>query len=486
MSTQHRLCFRFVVVAALVALVATLAPQPPPAAADPGDEVVHFVVDTSGSMSGTPLAQAKGALNASIDALPASRLAGLREFSGPCGQGGNLLVDIDRDNRDQLRTAIEGLTAGGGTPTPEALQAGADDLPASGERTIVFISDGVSTCGDPCPVATSLAEQLGVSFKVFTVGFRAPDAAEGELACIADATGGQYYSADNEQELADAIGDATGGVTCPDLLVAGVRGSGQTTDDEDGFGEPVSSFVEALLERLEVHGEAPFAGGDITTEAIDYAALDVPAALSTGDLAGYQASHNLGRTALEQKLAAHEQNCDTPVVLAGYSQGADVIASRVGNTPNLWEDGTVDPWPAWDQVAAVVLFGDPLFNPSDPSATGLLGNAFGGGAFGAGVIPGSPGELRAQFVNAGGTVQSWCRNSDPVCDYRTTGGPLGTAAFEAIFRRHSRYHEPYEGGLSPAQQGANFACQQLVGEVCASGELRNLGPGQGQGRGPRN
>jgi hypothetical protein len=248
-------------VASLV-LAITVVPHAPPAVADTGDEVVHFVVDTSGSMLGTPLQQAQGALTSSIEALPADRLAGLREFSGPCGQGGDLLVDIGRDNRDELLSSVSGLTAGGLTPSPEALAAAADDLPATGDRTIVFISDGASTCGDPCPVAASLADELGVNFRVHTVGFRAPDAAENELACIAAVTGGGYFSADNEQELADAIGQATGGSECPDLLIVGVPGSGQPAADEetgeDGFCEPVSSFVTALIDRLEVHDDERF------------------------------------------------------------------------------------------------------------------------------------------------------------------------------------------------------------------------------------
>lgn len=116
------------------------------------------------------------------------------------------------DNRDALNSEIDALVAGGGTPTPSALRAAVNDFaPGAQDRIIVLISDGQSTCGDPCPVAQQLADEADVSFTAYTVGFQATDTAEDELACIAEVTGGQYYPASDEEGLADAINDAVGG-----------------------------------------------------------------------------------------------------------------------------------------------------------------------------------------------------------------------------------------------------------------------------------
>lgn len=158
--------------------------------------------------------QAKQALTSSVGALAPEQVAGLRSYGGSCGNPGILRTPLGADNRDQLRSQIAALVAGGGTPTPDALRGAAGDLAGvSGPRTIILVSDGESTCGDPCPTAESIANQEGIDFKVHTVGFQAPEAAEGELACIAQATGGQYFPVDDAEGLAEAIGSVIGGTT---------------------------------------------------------------------------------------------------------------------------------------------------------------------------------------------------------------------------------------------------------------------------------
>ncbi|HWB71795.1 MAG TPA: VWA domain-containing protein [Egibacteraceae bacterium] len=147
-----------------------------------------------------------------MNALAEGQTAGLRFYAGSCGNGGRLLVPPAVDNRDALRQAIEGLVAGGGTPTPDALRAAARDFPeGSTNKLVILISDGMSTCGDPCPVAAQLAADTGTAFRAHTVGFHAPSSAEWELACVADVTGGRYYSAADADGLAEAISDALAG-----------------------------------------------------------------------------------------------------------------------------------------------------------------------------------------------------------------------------------------------------------------------------------
>lgn len=79
------------------------------------------------------------------------------------------------------------------------------------------------------------------------MGFNAPETAETELTCIADATGGQYFTATNTQELSEAISTAVedepdsgsdpGSVTIGDYLDA--------LRDQDGL-EECKTTIETL------------------------------------------------------------------------------------------------------------------------------------------------------------------------------------------------------------------------------------------------
>jgi Mg-chelatase subunit ChlD len=226
------------VTAALVALVPSMAAwssvtaQSTPAPTT--RPTIAFVVDTSGSMAGSRLTQAKAALQTGIDALADGQAAGLRSFAGACSSRGTVRVPVDTNNRDQLRTQTANLFASGLTPTPGALLGAADELrDVDGPKVVLLISDGQSSCGDPCPTAQAIKDDLGVDFAAVTVGFQAPTSAESELRCIADVTGGQYFSADDEEGLAAAIGAAVVGGSAEYVAV----GDSTTT----GFSVPTCS-----------------------------------------------------------------------------------------------------------------------------------------------------------------------------------------------------------------------------------------------------
>jgi lysophospholipase L1-like esterase len=125
-----------------------------------------------------------------------------------------------------MSAKIRALTADGDTPTAEALQAAADDLindkKKYKEATIIVVSDGQSTCEDPCPVARSLAAR-GLSVTIDTVGFSlAPDdPAQQELTCMSDATGGTYTPADSADSLADRLSQFGEAIVSLDATAAG-------------------------------------------------------------------------------------------------------------------------------------------------------------------------------------------------------------------------------------------------------------------------
>ncbi len=379
-------------------------------------DTVHFVIDVSGSMGGTPLADAKAALTEAIAAQPDSNAIGLRSYAGSCGNGGVLRVPIGVDNRDALTTAITQLSAGGGTPTDAALRAAVDDLPETGSRTIVLISDGQSGCSDPCTVAAELVASEGVDFDVHTVGWNSGGSNAAEMQCIADATGGQYFETDDVDGLVDAIGSVTN--SCSDHAhFVGVKGSGEGSE-YGGLGKMVGELETTF--RTDVES----AGFTVTTHAVDYAAPPVEVAFV--DLGEYLRASQQGGEFLAAHVNEYAAACPgSPVALAGYSSGALVVRIAMSSlTPD-----------AANQVAAVQLIADPAretrtqylaLGTADPTHTGV-------------------------FVWSGATlpintlispVISWCNEGDLVCDpsWKVTrilaagafAGPAGSKLFAKV------------------------------------------------------
>lgn len=205
---QHR---AFALVSLIAAVAIAFAVLPERAAAAP-PRTILIVVDTSSSMYGTRLAQAKQALVGGSSAIPVGSPVGLRSYGGKCEDGGIVRLPIGPFNQATFNSAVGSLSAtasGAATPTSAALRAAAATLPLDGDRTIVLISDGYSGCGDPCPVARELADRLGAGFRIDTVGFRAPSNAEAELSCIARVTGGSYVGVKDSGGLKQALAESS-------------------------------------------------------------------------------------------------------------------------------------------------------------------------------------------------------------------------------------------------------------------------------------
>ncbi|MGW0658982.1 FGLLP motif-containing membrane protein [Streptodolium elevatio] len=188
-----------------------------PAASAAPKRTIILVVDTSDSMNeptgngqDTRLTEAKAALRSTIGSLADSDKVGLHEFSGECGDGGELLVEPATGNRGALRDEVDALQTNGRTPTPDAIRAAANEFPKdSSEKVLILVSDGESSCDeDPCEVVVEVQQQAGIKFVAHTVGFQTSDQANTELSCIADTTGGKYFAADDQQGITDSLEEA--------------------------------------------------------------------------------------------------------------------------------------------------------------------------------------------------------------------------------------------------------------------------------------
>ena len=161
------------------------------------DLEVLLVVDTSGSMSGAPLAGAKAAAHAFLDRLPAAALVGVVGFGPEAGVAAPFTPD-----RGALHAAVDGLQAGGETALFDALVTAAAqfDPATKAQRTVVVLSDGADTVSAS---SREVAEEALVSKQVTLHGVEllSSEHAPQNLVDLTAATGGQLASATDAATL---------------------------------------------------------------------------------------------------------------------------------------------------------------------------------------------------------------------------------------------------------------------------------------------
>ncbi len=135
---------------------------------------VAFVLDTSGSMAGKKIEQAKKALQFCVENLNDGDRFEVMRFSTEAESLFNQLTPATRANRDRAETFIKDLKAIGGTAIYDALQKALALHPAKSERpfVVIFLTDGLPTVGitgEDQIVAGISAEQAAVT-RVFCFG----------------------------------------------------------------------------------------------------------------------------------------------------------------------------------------------------------------------------------------------------------------------------------------------------------------------------
>ncbi|MFN8053664.1 MAG: VWA domain-containing protein [Acidimicrobiales bacterium] len=314
------------------------------------DLAMLMLVDTSSSMADNDgngvvkLDGAKSAMRTWLRTLPPSVRVGLRSYPAPGSDcdAGQRLEPLAPLNVDRLQAQIDALTPSGSTPTAAALTAALEDLPTSGKRTVVLISDGESNCdGDPCEVAKKLGGQgvgvetdLDPDITINSVGFQISDAGATQLQCIADATGGQFSTVDNSDDLSKQLTTLAGPVLT-------VQVDAPTTVKLDGNGIPASPVVVRakvknaggrpatdVLVSLSAKADAEIAdkGRPIgTIQPGESVSVEWPLALTnTGD------NHNVDLTARAELLAGNPEDAVTDSATIGVVVEAGDRVDEVG------------------------------------------------------------------------------------------------------------------------------------------------------------
>lgn len=189
-----------------------------------GRAPLMIVLDASGSMKLQDDYQprmdvATSALHQLIGDLPADATVGLAVYGTNTGDNTSekalgctdvtVLRPVAPINTDMLNKAVDTVKASGYSPIGQALRTAVAQLPSTGQRTILLVSDGNDYCSppEPCQVAKDLvAVNPGLTIDV--LGVRSDSSARQELQCIADAAGGAYADTSDAQQLTDSL--ATG------------------------------------------------------------------------------------------------------------------------------------------------------------------------------------------------------------------------------------------------------------------------------------
>ena len=137
-----------------------LEPPEAPASQDITPREMVFVLDTSGSMTGIPMEASKEFMRRALQTLRPSDTFRIIRFNNTASELAKVPVPATPANIATGTAFVNGLSAGGGTEIPNAIQRAFAPRPAEGSlRIVVFLSDGY--IGDEQDVLDLIARDRG-------------------------------------------------------------------------------------------------------------------------------------------------------------------------------------------------------------------------------------------------------------------------------------------------------------------------------------
>ncbi|WP_231734723.1 vWA domain-containing protein [Bacillus sp. FJAT-29937] len=108
--------------------------------------------------------------------------------------------------KEEFHQAVDSFESKGWTPLAGAIQKAAEMSSSyEGATTIYIVSDGAETCdGDPVQASKDLV-QMNSNNTVNIIGFDVDSKTENQLKAVAEAGNGEYFKADNPEELKNTI-----------------------------------------------------------------------------------------------------------------------------------------------------------------------------------------------------------------------------------------------------------------------------------------
>lgn len=161
-----------------------------------------IVVDTSGSMGDSGMATVRSSVAAFLKSVPSDVRVGLVSFSGRAYQR----LAPTRDHA-KVQSAVNALKSDGETALYDGITLGVKTLGATGERSILLLSDGADTASGATRDAAAAALTSG-KVRLEAVAFKTEDSDTTVLAGLAKAGGGKVVSAANSGAVQSAFTSA--------------------------------------------------------------------------------------------------------------------------------------------------------------------------------------------------------------------------------------------------------------------------------------
>lgn len=176
--------------------------------------LILYILDGSGSMWGRvdgkiKIQVAKEVMTTLLKETPPGIDCGIMVYGhrkkGDCADI-EMIVPMGALQKETAIEKINRISPKGKTPISASISMAVNQVKGSeAASTIVLVSDGIETCEkDPCAVVKKLKDS-GINFVMHVVGFNVKADAAKQLACIAEAGGGSYFSTTNATDLLAAM-----------------------------------------------------------------------------------------------------------------------------------------------------------------------------------------------------------------------------------------------------------------------------------------
>ena len=232
---------------------------------------------------------------------------------------------------------------------------------------------------------------------------------------------------DSQAALVRAVDDGLhlrGIAVCGDAAIIAARGSGENDRGISypgrrsvGIGAALKATYGLRLYDFDTNPNDGMIGVTYPAVSVDW---------TKTDWLGYYASVDYGVKSLlnNVQIIRHDCGVNFPILLTGYSQGADVVQSALEQMDrDAASGGTL-----WKSVAGVALLAAPKFKPDDPIARGTFMANYPQ----SGIRPGGSAVIPGRFA---ASSRSYCLSGDPVCAFSVAN--LGTTVHTAQYNQGS-------------------------------------------------